>query len=335
MSEQPTAQLLPAFPRAARPESAGEHAVTAVPVALAKEEVSVVLSRLREQRFLALEAVFVVGDDGELLGAVRLTELLCAPSEQKIAELVDRGYPRVGARYDQEHAAALALRKRATSIAVVDDAQRLIGAMPASALLDVLRREHVEDLHRIAGIEREHALDRHALEAPPTRRARHRLPWLLSGLLGSMLAALVVSRYERVLQEQLALAFFVPVIVYLADAIGTQTEAIVVRGLSLSRQPLRTLLGGELRTGLLIGFTLAVCALPLVGLSVGDFRIGLAVAVAILLSGAVATTIGLLLPWLFQRAQIDPAFGSGPIATILQDVLSLLIYFAIATLIVR
>jgi hypothetical protein len=174
-----------------------------------------------------------------------------------------------------------------------------------------------------------------ARKAPPTRRARHRLPWLLVGLAGSMFAALVVSRFESVLESHLAIAFFVSSIVYLADAIGTQTEAIVVRGLSVSRLSLRHLLAGELRTGLLIGAMLAGLSLPVVALAFGDARLGLSVAAAILVAGGVATTIGLLLPWLLQRLGSDPAFGSGPVATIIQDVLSLLIYLAIATLVMR
>ncbi len=246
--------------------------------------------------------------------------------------MVDPGYPRVDARADQEHVAAEALARRATSVAIVDDADRLIGVVPALTLLDVLRREHVEDLHRLAGIAREHQRELSALEAPPLRRARHRLPWLMVGLAGSMLAALIMSGFERALEGNLALAFFVPAIVYLADAIGTQTEAIVVRGLSLSRQPLRHLLAGELRTGLVMGAALGAVALPLVWLAFGDARLAATVALAVLVAGSVATTISLVLPWALQRAGSDPAFGSGPVATIIQDVLSLVIYFAVASL---
>jgi magnesium transporter len=167
------------------------------------------------------------------------------------------------------------------------------------------------------------------------RQARHRLPWLLVGLVGSMVAAVVVSRFERVLRRELAVAYFVPAIVYLADAIGTQTEAIVVRGLSLSRLSLRHLLAGEVSTGLLIGLVLAILALPMVALAFGDVRLAIAVAAAILAAGTVATTIGLLLPWLMQRLGSDPALGSGPLATIIQDVLSLVIYFAIVSVVMR
>jgi magnesium transporter len=132
-----------------------------------------------------------------------------------------------------------------------------------------------------------------------------------------------------------AIAFFVPAIVYLADAIGTQTEAAAVRGLSLVHEPLPRLVWGELRTGVMMGLVLAALALPAVWLVFGDGRLGLAVAGALLAAGAMATTVGLLLPWALARAGKDPAYGSGPLATVIQDVLSILIYLVIATLVVR
>lgn len=308
--------------------------VTRVPVARATDVVAAVVADLAGRDHESFEAVFVVDADRTLAGGIRLADLLRAPPDQRIGDLVDHAYPRVGPHHDQEHVAAEALDRGASSVAVVDELGRLIGAVPAQSLLEILRREHIEDLHRLAGIQRETSRDRSALEAPPLRRARHRLPWLIVGLAGSMLAAVIMSRFERVLATDLAVAFFVPAIVYLADAIGTQTETIVVRGLSLSRLPLRHLLANELRTGALIGITLAALALPAVALAF-DLRLAISVATAIFVAGSVATTIGLLLPWTLHRLGSDPALGSGPVATIIQDVLSLLIYFAIATRMLR
>lgn len=151
---------------------------------------------------------------------------------------------------------------------------------------------------------------------------------------GSMVATFIVARFEQALSSKVAIAFFVPGLVYLADAIGTQTEAVAVRGLSLSHSRLAHLVGGELRTGLLIGLTLGLITLPAVWLVFGDFRLAAAVALALFCAGGVATTIGLLLPWLLQRLGTDPAYGSGPLATIIQDVLSLLIYFLVVSLMV-
>jgi magnesium transporter len=209
-----------------------------------------------------------------------------------------------------------------------------VSVVGPAALMDILRREHVEDLHRLAGISHESAQARRALEAPPLRRVRHRLPWLVVGLAGSMVATLVVARFESALVAKPALAFFVPGLVYLADAIGTQSEAVAVRGLSLSHVGLARLIGGELRTGALIGLLLALLAFPMVWLGFGELRLAAAVAIALGGASVVASVLGLMLPWLLARFGTDPAYGSGPLATIVQDVLSLLIYFACVSAIV-
>jgi magnesium transporter len=143
-----------------------------------------------------------------------------------------------------------------------------------------------------------------------------------------------MARFERVLEARVAVAFFIPAIVYLADAVGTQTEAIMVRYLSAGHAPLGRLLRGELLTGLLIGLCLSLFVFPATLLAFGDVRLAAAVTVAVAVAGVVASAVGLVFPWLLSRAGRDPAFGSGPVATVIQDVLSLLIYFAAVVAIV-
>jgi magnesium transporter len=121
----------------------------------------------------------------------------------------------------------------------------------------------------------------------------------------------------------------VPGIVYLADAIGTQSEAVAVRGLSLTRTGIRHLLAGELRTGMAIGATLGLIAFLPVWVTFGEFRLAAAVAIAIFAAGAMAAALGLLLPWLLARLGGDPAMGSGPLATVIQDILSLVVYLGV------
>jgi magnesium transporter len=142
----------------------------------------------------------------------------------------------------------------------------------------------------------------------------------------------VVSGFAESLSATVAVAYFLPAIVYLADAIGTQTEAIAVRGLLFARRPGRRLLLGELRTGLLIGAVLAVLILPVAWVLTGHARLALAIALTVVAAGTVATTVGLGFPLLLSRLGKDPAFGSGPVATIVQDILSIVIYFAVVRL---
>ena len=319
-----------------RAETAGHYLSAGVPRARPGQSAAQVLQQLCEHQhgYDCVDIVCVQDEDERLLGVITLAELMALPRAASMADAARARYPRVRADTDQERVASLALHHGVSAIPVVDVKGRLLGIVPPAALLAILRREHVEDIHRFAGITRETQIAREAIEAPPLRRLRHRLPWLLLGLLGSVLATFIVTRFERVLSLNPAIAFFGPGLVYLADAIGTQTEAVAVRGLSLSHARPAVLVGGEVRTGLLIGLVLAGLTLPGVWLAFGDIRLALAVAAALLVAGAIATTVGLVLPWLLARLGSDPAYGSGPLATIIPDLLSLLTYFLVVTALV-
>ncbi|MFY9314945.1 MAG: magnesium transporter [Burkholderiales bacterium] len=310
-------------------EPVAAHVVGSVLRAHPDETVQATLARLAEEKPASVELVLVVGKDGRLAGVVPIGRLFAASAQARLDDTMDAGVPRVRPDDDQERAASLALHHSVDALPVVDNAGAPLGVMPAQALLHVLRREHVEDLHVLAGIQREAAMARHAIEDPPVRRARHRLPWLLAGLAGSAVATAAMAGFEQTLSAQIAVAFFVPGIVYLADAIGTQSEAIAVRGLSLTRTGIAHLLGGELRTGMLLGAVLGLISFLPVLLVFGDARLAGAVATAIFAAGTVAASLGLLLPWWLARGGRDPALGSGPLATIIQDVLSLPVYLAV------
>lgn len=302
----------------------GAHAV----LADARDTAQAVLSRIRDAQNTTWELVCVIDSNERLLGTLTPAELLALPDTTELGRVARRERVCVLPGTDQEKMASIALHHGVAALPVVDETGRLIGVVGPTRLMNILRREHVEDLHRLAGITSESDHAREAIEEPPMRRLRHRLPWLVVGLGGSMVATFVVARFESALTAKPALAFFVPGLVYLADAIGTQSEAVAVRGLSLSHVSLARLLGGELRTGALIGLVLALLAFPMVWLAFDELRLAAAVALALAGASMVASVLGLLLPWLLARVGTDPAYGSGPLATIVQDVLSLLIYFA-------
>jgi magnesium transporter len=141
----------------------------------------------------------------------------------------------------------------------------------------------------------------------------------------------MMAGFERALQANIVITFFIPALVYLTDAVGTQTEAIAVRALSLRMRPLGPLLVGEMATGALIGLPLALLAFLGVWAVFQDLRIATGVAVALFAASTIATALGLILPWLLARLGSDPAFGSGPVATIFQDVLTIAIYLLVMT----
>lgn len=307
-------------------EPVAAHLIGSVLRAHPEETARAALARLTDEKPASVELVLVVGKDSRLAGVVPIGRLFAAPAEARLGDTMDANFPRVRPEDDQERAASLALRHGVDALPVIDKEGAPLGVMPSQALLQVLRREHVEDLHVLAGIHRGASMARHAIDDPPVSRARHRLPWLLVGLAGSAVATAAMAGFEQTLSAQIAIAFFVPGIVYLADAIGTQSEAIAVRGLSLTHSGIAHLLGGELRTGMLLGAILGLASFLPVLLVFGDARLAAAVATAIFAAGTMAAGLGLLLPWWFARSGRDPALGSGPLATIIQDVLSLLVY---------
>ena len=178
--------------------------------------------------------------------------------------------------------------------------------------------------------EAHHLLDaRSAATASVRSRLAHRLPWLALGLMGAMLAAGLVSAFEDALRENVLLAFFVPAVVYMADAVGTQTETVVIRAITLG-VPLRVIARRELLSGAVIGCVLASAFFVFAAAVWGDTRVALAVAVALMLSASIATAVAMVLPYVLDRTGVDPAFGAGPIATVIQDLLSLAVYFLAA-----
>jgi len=310
-------------------ERVGSHVVMSIARGHGDETVGTLLARVAVEKPACLDIVCVVDDAGRLVGVLPIGTLLRQAWDTPLRAAMDARFPLVGIHADQETAASLALHHGVDALPAVDHEGRLVGVMPAQALLQVLRREHVEDLHHLAGIRRETAQARHAIEDPPLRRARHRLPWLLVGLAGAALATATMAAFEATLERTVAVAFFVPALVYLADAIGTQSEAIAVRGLSLTRAGIAHLLAGELRTGMLIGAAVGAAAwLPIV-LAFGTTWLATAVATSIFVAGSIAAAVGIALPWLFARRGHDPAYGSGPVATVIQDILSILMYFLV------
>jgi magnesium transporter len=307
-----------------------EYLARAVPTAGARNTAREILDGLRGRRFDSVHAVYVLGDENALVGVVPLADLFAAAPDTPLGALMQRNPPAVRADVDREDAASVAIREELAAVPVVDERGRFVGVFPPRAIMRVLRAEHLEDLHHMAGIWHHSEEARRALLAPPLQRARYRLPWLLIGLAGSMLAASLLAQFEAIMQAQIAVAFFIPAIVYLADAVGTQSEAVAVRGLSLTDAGIGRLLTGEIAAGVLMGGALALVAGVFTVVVFDDAGLALAVAVSLLGACAIATGLGLCLPWGFAKLGWDPALASGPVGTIVQDVLSLLIYFSAA-----
>lgn len=311
-------------------ETAATHMVGGVPVATMNMTVEEVIGSLRGRKFDCADTVFVTDDEGRLEGIVRVNDLF-SEADCRIGEIMEEEHEAVRPDDDQEAIAVLAMELNMIAVPVVGDDGRLLGAVPPEALLKILRAEHMEDLQRLAGINPHERGGDVALNAPLANRIRRRLPWLLFGLFASSIITVVMAGFEHSLSTNVSVAFFVPAIVYIAGAIGTQAVSVAVRGLLDEDIHIFSLLRGELLVGTGIGTVLGLISAVLVMASFGDHRLAAAVGLAVLGGGIVSAVVGFGLPWAFTRFGSDPALGSGPICTIIQDVSSLLIYFFFVT----
>jgi len=256
--------------------------------------------------------------------------VLAAQPSTLASDLMDTNPQVVLPEHNQEEAAWKAAYHGQSSLAVVDADGSFRGLVPPASLLTVMRAEHDQDLARLGGFLTSEASAQHAMDEPVRARLWHRLPWLTIGLLGSAGAAVLVRGFEADLMSDVRLAFFIPGIVYMADAVGTQTETLVIRGLSVN-VPIRRVFRREILTGLLVGLVLSAITLPAVWLILDSPDLAITLSLSLVAACGVATAVAMCLPWLMSRGGRDPAYGSGPLATVIQDLLSLVIYFAIAS----
>ncbi|TSC71608.1 MAG: hypothetical protein G01um101448_1131, partial [Parcubacteria group bacterium Gr01-1014_48] len=155
----------------------------------------------------------------------------------------------------------------------------------------------------------------------------HRLPWLLIGLLGGLLATVVVSKFEAILSADVRLAFFIPIIVYLSDAVGTQTETIYVRELSERKVRFAKYIFKESVIGLGLGIVSGVLLGMFAAYWLNSAAIGVTIGLTMLINLTLAPILAVYIPNLLYRRHADPALGAGPLATIIQDLISLIVYF--------
>jgi len=289
-------------------------------------------ARLVGREFACAEDVAVLHGE-TFVGLVPLERLLAADANASVADIMDTDPPKVAPHTDQEAAARRLVERHECSLAVVDAEGGFRGLIPPYRMLSVLLAAHDQDLARLGGYLAGTTRARGAAEEPLRRRLWHRLPWVLLGLIGAMGSAVIVGAFEHDLDANVLLAFFIPAVVYMADAVGTQTETVLIRALAAGIT-VRSVLRRELLTGLVMGVVVGSAFFVFALLGWGDTRVAIAVALALFASCSIATLVAMMLPWLFQRAGKDPAFGSGPLATVVQDLLSIVVYFAVVAVLV-
>ena len=308
------------------------HAVVDVPTGrpgLSAEEMK---ARLERGGLAEVRKVVVV-EHQRPVGLVPVERLLAAREGRTLDQLMDPDPPLVTFDTDEEQAAHEMADRDQGCLVVVGPGGGLVGLVFPEQMLEVLLSGHDEDMARIGGYLASSRQARHAARESLLLRLWHRLPWIVVGLLGAMLSAVLMGAFEEELDANVLIALFVPAIVYMAGAVGAQTQTVLIRAFAVGVET-REIFFREIATGLMIGLVTGGLFFVFALAGWGDASVALAVALALFASSVASTLVAMLLPTVFARLGADPAFGSGPLATLIQDLFSILVYFGIVILVV-
>jgi len=290
-----------------------------------------------------LNMIYVTDEAGVLLDDIRVRRFLLADPETKVSALMDGNFATLAAADDQEKALQVFRKYDRVALPVTDAGQKLIGIVTADDMLDVASEEATEDIQKLGGSE---ALDEPYTTIALTKMVKKRASWLVVLFLGEMLTATAMGFFEREIEKAVILALFVPLIISSGGNSGSQASTLVIRAMALGEVHLRDwwrVIRREVATGLVLGLVLGAIGFLRIELwhtvtgIYGVHHLLVALTVFGSLIGVVTfgTMTGSLLPFVLRKLGFDPASASAPFVATLVDVTGLVIYFTVASLILR
>ncbi len=277
--------------------------------------------------------LFVVDDEGRLVGVVSLKDLVVHSPETKVKEIMNPDVVSAVVDMDQEEVYHLVKKYDLVTIPVVDRNGKLLGRITHDDIIDVIEDETDEDISLMAGV-----MKQEITEQSPFKISRARLGWLILGLAGELIAATVIKQFESSLQRIIAISFFFPVIMAMGGSTGNQAAAVAVRGLAtgdigLVNMGRRVWL--EIKVAVLNGVILGIILGMVVGMWLSDYKLGFVVALALIVVVLNAGFMGASLPLIFKKLNIDPALATVPFVATSNDILGLLIYLGMITVFLK
>lgn len=277
--------------------------------------------------------LYVVDQAKKLIGVVPLRNLVVAPGDRTLLEMMIPEPVRGEVSMDQEEAARLVSKYDLLALPVVDHEGRLVGIITVDDIIDIINKESTEDMYRMAGLEEEDRIFSH-----PRLSFLKRLPWMSFNLLTAMLAASVVSLFVGTIEKAAALAIFMPVVAGMGGNGGTQTLTVMIRGIALGELDFATTWRAVMKE-VTVGITMGAATGTLVGFIAwwwkGNPMIGFILALAMVLNLLVASLAGTLIPLALKQMRWDPALGSGVLVTTFTDVFGFLSFLGLATIFLR
>ena len=301
------------------------------------------MKKLLEQAVTSatIYTIYITNKNDKLLGTLSLREMILARKNELIKDIMNKRVVSVNTSKDQEEVAEIFKDYDFTSLPVVDNLNRLLGVITVDDVIDVIEEETLEDYSKFAAIsDAEIDSDTETV----LMGVKKRLPWLLVLSVLGFFTSTIIAQFEGTLDQIPTIALFMPMILGMAGNTGTQSLAVTVRGLndgefktkaSITKHLLREI-GTGFMNGILIGVILFGVTYLFLSFNHNPeaFKITQVVSLSIMLSLAVSTLSGALIPIIINSFKIDPAVASGPFVTMINDILALSVYFTLATVLI-
>ena len=315
-------------------DSAGRLLEQAVPVVSPRTSVKEVKELLstKIQDYETINYIYVTDSTNKLIGVLSVKQTLSYPNDTSVSDIMRKDIIYIHPYTHQERAAYLALKNNVKAIPIVDKDKNFLGVITGDRLLSIMYREISEDLLKFAGLLRGHNETDDVMSLSVSTSLKHRLPWIIIGLIGGLLIARTIGAYEQTLEKNLTIAAFIPLMVYMSNAVGQQVSAFVIRDSALNDNlPFTKYLIKQSILVFLIAIIMSLLLFSFGTFFYQDFTISRTLGIA--LFGTITSSIftGLVIPYVFIRLKLDPANASGPVGTVVQDFLSVVIYFTIAS----
>lgn len=280
-----------------------------------------------------IDYIYVVDRNENLIGVLSFKDLFIHHKKTKIRDFIKRDVVTVSPHTDIERAAKIALTHNVKALPVVERG-KLLGVIISEKIHSTVNKALREHILQFAGIHTSHLEYENTLEVPLFKTIYHRVPWLVIGLIGIIITAGVISFFDSILNEYLILAFFIPAIVYMSAALGTQHQTLLIRDLAILGKNLRFgfYFSKQMLVSLIIGIMIGSLVFLIVSLIWKETFIAFIVALSIFIALIITSFTSLVTTMAINRLGMDPALGSGPFATVLSDLTSVIIYFVIATI---
>jgi len=315
-------------------ETAGNNMVNNIPIFNADETLDVIEKRLIKNApdYVSLDYIYLTDQNNTLVGVVSIKNLVRNKDKTiKANQIMDKNLVTVGADTSQERVVYQALSHGLKSIPVIDDEGGLMGVVPYDTILQLFNHEVQSDIFNFGGIFHKVGDEYTSINSTATHMIRSRLPWLIIGVIGGTLAASLIAQFEELLSSFIALASFIPVMVYMSDAAGAQTEALIIRSMALdTKLNIRKYLTREIIVATALAGASGLFAAFLAYVTRQNLTLGLIIFFALFLSIIASVAINTFAPLILKKFNYDPALATGPLATIFSDITTLAIYLAVA-----